>query len=105
MTAYSKTLSTHQTAASGVADTVTLEKDYAAVEVVNRDGAGALYVTVGNADSAPTTPTIGADSTYVLPAAICSRVIPSVELSGAATVVKIIASADTKYSVIGLEDV
>lgn len=99
MTAYTKTLSTHQTAASGVADTVTLDRDYDAVEVVNRDGAGAIYFTIDG-----TTPTIGGDSTYVIPAVIGARVVPSVELASTATVVKLIASADTKYSVTGLDD-
>lgn len=98
MTAYTKTLSTHQTAASGVADSVTLDRDYAAVEVVNRDGAGAIYFTVDGS-----TPTIAGDGTYVIPAVIGARKVASVELAETATVVKLIASATTAYSVIGLD--
>lgn len=98
MASYTKTLSTHQTAASGVADTVTLDKDYDAVEVVNRDGAGAIYFTVDGS-----APTIAGDGTYVIPAVIGARKVASVELAAAATVVKLIASAVTAYSVIGVD--
>lgn len=98
MASYSATLSTHQTAASGVADTVTLDKDYGEVEVVNRDGAGEIFFTLDG-----TTPTIGLAGTYMLPAAICSKRVTSVELASDATVVKLIASATTKYSVEGHE--
>lgn len=102
MATYSATISTHQLAASGVADTVTLGADYAEVEVVNRDGAGEIYFTVGTVASPPATPTIGAADAYVLPAAIGALLVDSNELSDSPTVVKLIASAATKYSVIGV---
>lgn len=98
MANYTATLSTSQTAASGVADQVTFDSDVGAVEVLNRDGAGEINFTLDGS-----APTIGAANTYVVPAiAGAALKVDSTELAAAATVVKLIASVATKYTVTGL---
>lgn len=57
--------SRHVTLTAGTVATVTLDDDYDNVEVVNVDGAAAVYFTV-NGDA----PTIAGNGTNVLPAAI-----------------------------------
>lgn len=86
--------SKHVTLTAATVATVTLESDYNNVEIVNVDGAAAVYVTIDG-----TTPTVAGDDTIVLPAAI-----GSVELepqTATATVVKLISAGTPKVSVRG----
>lgn len=77
--------------------TVTLAGDHRAVEILKRTSAGELWATVDSA----TDPVVDADGAFCLPEGINSIRIPSP--SGAATVVKLTASAGTiKASVTGL---
>lgn len=87
--------SRHLTLVANTVATVTLDDDYATVEVVNVDGAAAVYFVVNFA----ATPTVGGDDTVVLPAAISG-----VELDpyGAAnTTVKLISSGTPNVCVRG----
>lgn len=78
--------SSHFTLGAASVKTVTLAADASQVEVVNVDGGGRIYFTVDGS-----TPTVGGDNTYVLPAAIGSLKVPAPATSGA-TVVRLIAS-------------
>lgn len=64
------------------------------VEVVNRDGVAAIYFTVDGS-----TPTVGGDDTYVLPAAIGSFTVRSP--ANVAAVVKLVSAGTPQYSVQG----
>jgi hypothetical protein len=57
--------SRHITLTANTAATVTLDDDYDNVEVINVDGAAALYFTIDGS-----TPTVAGNGTIVLPAAI-----------------------------------
>jgi hypothetical protein len=88
----------HYTLVANTAKTVTLDKDYAEVEVVNVDGAAAVYFTVDGA-----TPTIAGDNTQVLPATIASLQVSSPRRSGVTTtVVRLISAGIPKVSVRGI---
>lgn len=90
----------HATLVATVVTTLTFDRDFARIDVLNVDGTAAVYFTVDG-----TTPVVGATGTFVLPAAITN-----IELSprneGAAhtgvTVVKLISSGTPKVSVSGL---
>jgi hypothetical protein len=81
------------TLTASTVDTVTFPSHVPEVEVVNMNGAGALYFTVDGS-----TPTVGGLSTRVLPAAVGSRTV-RVKVTGDATVVKLISSAAVQYVV------
>lgn len=76
--------------------TVTLDgRDFSAVEVLNVDGAAAIYFTAdGHA------PTVGGDGSNVLPAAIGGLTVATVD--GRAPVIKIISSGTPRVSVRGV---
>lgn len=82
-------------AAGGPATTVTFDQDFEQVEVLNVDGAAAVYFRVG-----ATAPTVEGTGSHVLPAAISSVEVP-VYTSGP-TVVKLISAGAPKVSVRGL---
>lgn len=78
--------------AASVIDVVEFERNLAAVEVANIDGAGAIYFTVDGTD-----PTVGGAHCHLLPPFGCSRTI-SAPLDRP-TVVKLISSATPIYDV------
>lgn len=94
MAAYTVGDAKHATLTAGTVDTVTLGRNYTAVEVVNR-GSDAIYF---NANAEPD-PTVEGDNTYVVPAggALMARM-----WSGTTTVVKLISASATAYSVQGV---
>lgn len=93
MANYTVTVSKHATLAAATVDSVTVgESRFDAIEVSNRDGAAEIYFTVDGS-----TPTVGGDDTWALPAAVCSRVIAAP--GDGAEVVKLISSGTPKYSV------
>jgi len=93
MADYTVTLSKHATLIATTVDSVTItEKRFDAVEVTNRDGAAEIYYTIDGS-----TPAVGADNTWVLPAAVSSRVH---DAAGDGNVkVELISAGTPKYSV------
>jgi len=77
--------------------TVTLNGDARSVEVMNLDGAAAIWFTVDGAD-----PTVNGADEYALPAAISSRPVKS-PASGT-TVIKLISSGSPRYFVLSLDE-
>lgn len=92
MTSYTVSTAKHATLAAGVVDTVTLGQDFNNVEVANH-GAAAIYFTTEGA-----TPTVAGDNTYQVAPGGALVVQPA---SGGNTVVKLISSGATAYSVTG----
>lgn len=105
MASYTVVGSTHKTLAASVVDIVTLDADYAAVEIINRDPTSDLYVTVDGA--AQTAPTVLGDSTfYVGPKT--ARVVDQGYASTVGhlpTTVRLISAAAIAYSVTGVSSV
>lgn len=104
MATYSDARSVHHTLAASTTDTVTLTGAWRQVMVTNRSGSAEIYVTVDG-----TTPTVGGNSTYVLPAAVGSRVftISATPLNPrgnatASSVTTLISSGTPTYSVEGI---
>lgn len=93
-------VSKHATLTPDTVDTVTFTTDLSYVEIVNRNGAGELFVLI---DSDTTDPTVEGDGTIAIPAALGAGVV---ELSRARgeTQVKLISSAAVTYSVRMVED-
>jgi hypothetical protein len=84
-------------------DTVTFTSTVGQIEVVNVDGAAAIYFTVDGS-----TPTVGGKGTFVVPAAIGSRTVRAVadtttvtagQAPGVSKVVKLISSGTPTYIV------
>jgi hypothetical protein len=93
VTTYTANVSKHATLTANTVDTVTLASDFNAVEVLNR-GTTELYFTVDGS-----MPTVQGNDTLVLTAgAALSATSPLTT----ATVVNLISSAATAYSVTGL---
>lgn len=90
----------HASLVANVVTTMTFDKDFAQVEILNVDGAAEVYATADG-----TTPVVGATGSYVLPAAIGSLELTPRD-DGAAhsgvTVVKLISTGTPKVSVRGL---
>ena len=86
--------SEHITLTASTVATVTLDADYNFVEVVNVDGAAAVYFTVDGA-----TPTIAGAGTIVLPAAISG--IEVQPWTSGLTTIKLISSGTPKVAVRG----
>ena len=85
----------HVTLTAATVETVNVDNQYFSnVEVVNVNGAAAVYFTTDG-----TTPTIGGDGSHVLPAAICGVVVKSAITP---IVVKLISSGALEVSVRGL---
>lgn len=90
MTAYSVVVSKHATLVASTEDTVTLAQDAPRVEIINR-GSVDIYVRVDGQ-----TVVLGADDTEIVPAS--STLV--VETPGTQTVVRLISSSATPYSVV-----
>lgn len=86
--------SRHVTLTADTVATVTLDRQYGAVEVVNVDGAAAVYFTVDGSS-----PTVAGDGTIVLPAAVSGVEIPPG--SDSPTVVKLISEGTPQVAVRG----
>lgn len=82
----------HVTLVANTVSTITLAVIANKVEIVNVDGASAVYVTVDG-----TTPTVGGDGAWVLPAAIGS--LELMPRTSSRTVVKLISAGTPKVSV------
>ena len=82
----------HITLTAGEVETVELGINAARIEVLNRDGAAAVYFTTNDVE-----PTIAGNNTYVLPAAVSALEVPD-EISGP-SVVKLISSGTPAVSV------
>lgn len=91
----------HATLVANTPTTFTFDVNFAQVEIVNVDGAAAIYGT----DDGVTVPVIAAEGTFVLPAAITSLVLTPRD-DGVAhtghTVITLISSGTPKVSVGGL---
>lgn len=90
------TFAAHGTLVANVVTTVTLTRDFQRVAVLNRNGLAEISFTVDGA-----TPTMLGDDTYVLPAAMAALEVAAPS-SDATTVVKLISTAATTYSVEGV---
>jgi hypothetical protein len=97
MTNYTATIAKHATLAAGVVDTVTLSNDYDSVEVFNRGG-GEIYFTTNG-----TVPTVGGDNTRVVASGSALQSYGGGYGDGV-TVVNLISSGATAYSVTGLRN-
>lgn len=85
----------HVTLVAATVSTLTFDRDFDRVEVLNVDGASAVYFRLDGVD-----PVVGATSCHVLPAAIGAvEVEPP---SNANTEVRLISSGTPKVSVRGL---
>lgn len=85
------------TLTANTVDTITLDTDYVAVEILNRSGSAEIYATT---DGGPA-PTVGGANCDVLPAAIGALTIDA-SAYGAPTVVKLISASAVAYAVKGL---
>lgn len=85
----------HATLVATTVTTFTFDTDFTQVEVLNVDGAAAVYFTVDGS-----APTVEGEGAMVLPAAIGGLVVPSARRGG--TVVKAISSGTPKVSVRGV---
>lgn len=103
MASYTTTKSTHQTTVADTVDTVTLGGDFRQVEVVNRDGADALYFTVDElgGPSSDGVPTVAGNNTYVVPASK-GAALKVTSYKRGTTVVKLISAVATAYTVQGV---
>lgn len=82
----------HITLTANTVSTVTLAVDASIVEIVNIDGAAVVYATVDGS-----TPAVGGEGAWVLPAAICSRELKP--RTAGRTVVKLISAGTPMVSV------
>lgn len=87
----------HATLTANTVDTITLDGDYIAVEILNRNGAAEIYATVDTSAA----PTVGGTGCDVLPAAIGSLTIDASGY-GTPTTVQLISSGTPAYTVKGL---
>ena len=81
--------------------TITLDKDYEHLEVLNVTGTDAVYFAFGT-----TTPTVAGDTCQVLPACINSLTVQPRQLghtAGTNTAVKLISAGTPTISVRGIE--
>lgn len=84
----------HGTLAADVVATVILTQEARTVEVLNRDGAAEIYFTADGS-----TPAVGGDDCFVLPAAIGSLEVTARGARDDQTVVKLVSSGTPTYSV------
>lgn len=83
----------HVTLVASTVSTVNLTTNAGRIEVVNVDGAAAVYFTTDGSD-----PTVAGDDTHVLPAAV-SGVEVDDETAGTTSTVKLISSGTPTVSV------
>lgn len=88
----------HITLTGGVVETVTFDYAFEFLEVLNVDGAAAVYFTLDG-----TTPAVGATGTEVLPAAISSLATfrSTFQTPNGGRIVKLISSGTPQISVAG----
>lgn len=84
----------HATLVASTVTTFTFDEDFERVEVLNVDGASAIYFSVDGS-----TPTVAGTGFHCLPAAISSVEVP-VRVTGV-TVVKLISAGTPKVAVSG----
>lgn len=84
----------HITLTASTVATVTMDRDYSYLEVVNVDGAAAVYFTVNGA-----APTVAGNDTFVLPAAIGG--LETQPESSDVTTVRLISAGTPRVSVRG----
>ncbi len=84
----------HRTLTANTVATVTLDSGAQRVEILNVDGAAAVYVTVDRTD-----PTVAGDGCWVLPAAVGSLELKPRGAGDSIAVVKLISSGTPKVSV------
>jgi Chitobiase/beta-hexosaminidase C-terminal domain len=94
MASYTVTRSAHETLAATTEDDVTITDPQVDVAVTNRSGSAEIYFTIDGS-----TPTVGGENTFVLPAATCSREVSSDKFNTATPVVKLISTGTPDYSV------
>lgn len=87
----------HATLTANTVDVITLDIDYKSVEIVSRDGAGEIYVTVDTS----VVPTVAGLNCDVLPAAVSSITLDATGYASP-TIVRLISSSAVAYSVKGL---
>jgi hypothetical protein len=89
--------SQHGTLTISTKKTVTINGHFSKITVINRNGAGEIWFTVDGTD-----PVIGAEGTYLCPAAIWAETVDGLGGDpGSNTVVKLLSSAACTYSVLG----
>ena len=88
--------SRHLTLTANTVATVTLDSDYDNVEIVNVDGAAAVYFTIDGS-----MPTVAGDGTIVLPAAISGWATEYNRPRGSDAVVRLISTGTPKIAVRG----
>jgi hypothetical protein len=94
MASYTPQRSTHQTLTPATADTVSLRLRHQAIEVLNRDATGVIYVREDG-----TTAVVGADDNFIVTAGQ-SLVIPTDPTTTAT--LTLISSTACAYSVTGI---
>lgn len=97
MATYNGVYTKHAQLAPSTVDTVTLNADYKAVEVVNRSGDFEIFFTVDGP-----APTVAGDDTHVLPAAISGLTVNAGLSQGDPTFVKLISAGAAQYTVRGV---
>jgi hypothetical protein len=85
------------TLVANTVDTITLDADYVAVEILNRSGSAEIYAVADGSLA----PTVGGNGCDALPAAISSLTIDA-SAYGSPTIVKLISSGAPTYTVKGL---
>ena len=98
MASYTASRAVHNTLTATTVDTITLSAQYVRVEVLNRSSTGDIFVTLDGS-----TPTVGGNDTYVVPATGVGTFVNPANTSQppTSTVVKLISSGTPSYSVTG----
>lgn len=97
MASYTVARSKHATLVAATVDSVTLSRDYAEVEIVNRGAAGDIYATVDG-----TTPAPAADNTiYIGPGQALVFALPR-RADNTSSAVKLVSAGTPSYSVTGV---
>lgn len=94
MAEYTVQRSAHQTLSASEIDTVTVTEPQIDIELTNRTGTSEIYFTIDGSD-----PTVGGESCFVLPAAVCSRVVSSDKFNTPTALIKLISAGAEAYSV------
>jgi hypothetical protein len=85
----------HATLEAAAVTTLTFDQDFGEVEILNVDGAAAVYFRFG-----PTAPTVAGTGCHVLPAAISAVTVKP--MTTGPTVLKLISSGAPKVSARGI---